>query len=278
MITGIIDQGVGVHTIQKQIAAEILGVPPERISIEVGDTNRAPYHDGIKGEGATHTIGQAVARATAALIESLKARAAVRWGVDPAQVGWDDGRACLIGGKQELSMVDLARLVPGEPGRGYFFYNAPRRPREHIFQAEIADVEVDPETGHVEIRGMSTFHDVSVVINPLTHQGQIEGGLLQGLGMALCEEIRIEDGRVTTLSLGDYKIPTIRDIPVHKTVLVPGATFGPGPFNAKAAAEHSITPVPPAVTNAVFNATGVRLMELPITAEKLLQGLRAKSR
>jgi CO/xanthine dehydrogenase Mo-binding subunit len=110
----------------------------------------------------------------------------------------------------------------------------------------------------------------------LTHQGQIEGGMLQGLGMAVCEEMLVEDGRVTTLSLGDYKIPTTRDLPARKTTLVSGATQGPGPFNAKPAAEHAITPIPPAIGNAVFNATGVRLTSLPISCGKVYQGLQRK--
>jgi CO/xanthine dehydrogenase Mo-binding subunit len=92
--------------------------------------------------------------------------------------------------------------------------------------------------------------------------------------MALSEEMVVRDGRVSTLNLGEYKIPSIRDIPSHKTILVDDATHGPGPFNAKAAAEHSITPVPPAVANAVFDATGIRIMELPITAERLLSALK----
>jgi len=276
LITGIVDQGCGVHTIQQQIVGEVLGLEPERVKVEVGDTNRAAFHDGIKGQGATHTIGQAVARATRALIETLRARAAVDWGVDPAQVVWRDGAAHLQGTGKRLDLRQLAQLVPGEPGRGYAYYKATERPAEHIFQAEIADVEVDPETGEVVVLEMNTFHDVSVVINPLTHQGQIEGGLVQGLGMALCEEIMIQEGQVATLHLGEYKIPCIKDIPQHRTTLVDQAKSGPGPFNVKPAAEHSITPAPPAVANAVFDATGVRITELPITAERVLEGLRAK--
>ncbi len=275
VITGILDQGVGVHVIQKQIVAEILGVDPKRVNVEVADTNNAPHHDGIRAESATHTIGQAVGRATNSLIETLKGRAATRWGVDPARVRWKEGRVWLEGEKKHLDLVELAKLAPGELSRGYASYKATHEPREHIFQAEIADVEVDPETGQVEIREISTFHDVSVVINPLTHQGQIEGGLMQGLGMALSEEIVLDEGRVTTLHLGDYKIPNICDIPPHKTTLVAEATHGPGPFNAKAVAEHSITVAAPGVANAVFDATGVRITELPITAEKVLEGLKA---
>lgn len=271
---GILDQGAGVHVMQQQVVAEVLGIEPDRVSVEVADTNHAPYHDGIKGQGATHVTGQAAARAAQALIESMKARAAVHWDLDPAQLEWRAGKIWLQDARQSLDLMQLAALAPGEPGRGFAYYDGRVRPREHIFQAIVCDVEVDAETGQVEVRQINTFHDVSVVINPLTHQGQIEGGLIQGLGMAVCEEVGLEDGRVTTLSLGDYKLPNMCDIPVHQTILVSGASQGPGPFNAKPAAEHAITPVPPAVANAVFNATGVRITELPITTEKIFDGMK----
>ncbi len=276
LVVGIIDQGAGVHVMQKQVVAEILGIKPERVTVEVPDTNHAPFHDGIKGQGATHVTGQAASRATQALIESMKARAAIHWEADPARIEWRDGRVWLRDGKKSLDLKQLASLAPGEPGRGFAYYDGRIRPREHIFQSVIADVEVDKESGQVQVRRVSTFHDVSVVINSLTHQGQIEGGMLQGLGMAVCEEMLVEDGRVTTLSLGDYKIPTTRDLPARKPTLVSGATQGPGPFNAKPAAEHAITPIPPAIGNAVFNATGVRLTSLPISCGKVYQGLQRK--
>jgi CO/xanthine dehydrogenase Mo-binding subunit len=274
LVVGIVDVGTGVHVIHRQIVAEILGIEPERVTVDVQDTNRAPYHDGIKGQGATHVTGQAVARATQALIESLKARAAIHWGANPAEVDWRDGQVWLQGAAKKMDLGQLASLAPGEPGRGYAYYDGRIRPREHIFQAVVAEVEVDPDSGHVTVRRMNTFHDVSVVINPTTHQGQIEGGLIQGLGMALCEEIGIEEGRVQTLTLGDYKMLNVRDIPVHHTTLVAGATQGPGPFNAKPAAEHAITPIPPAIANAVFDATGVRITDLPVTAEKVFAGIQ----
>jgi carbon-monoxide dehydrogenase large subunit len=276
LILGILDQGAGVHVVQKQIVAEILGVDPETIVVEVGDTNHAPYHDGIRGQCSTHVIGQAVARAATALIDGLKGRAAKEWNVEPREVEWRDGRARLEKEKRRFDLVRLAQLDSSQAVRGYGHYKGEGKPREHIFQAEIADIEVDPETGQVEVRQMCTFHDVSVVLNPLTHQGQIEGGLVQGLGMALCEEVAAEEGTILTLNLGDYKIPAISDIPRHKTILITAATQGPGPFNAKPAAEHSITPVPPAVANAVFDATGVRITELPITGERVLRGLNAR--
>jgi CO/xanthine dehydrogenase Mo-binding subunit len=275
---GILDQGAGVHVMQQQVVAEVLGIEPDRVRVEVADTNHAPYHDGIKGQGATHVTGQAASRATQALIESLKARAAVHWDIDPARLEWKDGKVWLANDKQSLDLKQLAALAPGEPGRGFAYYDGRVRPREHIFQAVIADVEVDRESGQIEVRRLESFHDVSVVINALTHQGQIDGGLIQGLGMALCEQVGIEDGRVTTLSLGEYKIPNVRDVPTRETTLVAGATHGSGPFNAKPAAEHAITPIPPAVGNAVFNATGIRLTRLPLSAEKVYDALSRKQR
>jgi CO/xanthine dehydrogenase Mo-binding subunit len=107
------------------------------------------------------------------------------------------------------------------------------------------------------------------------HQGQINGGFMQGLGYALMEELRVEDGRVTSLSFGDYKVPTVRDIPPLKTVLVETAT-GAGPYAVKGIGETPIGPVAPAIANAVADAIGVRIRELPITAEKVYRALREK--
>jgi len=277
LVVGILDQGAGVHVMQQQVVAEVLGIEPERVTVEVPDTSRAPYHDGIKGQGATHVTGQAALRATLALMESLKARAAIHWDADPAEIEWRDGEVWLKNTQQRMDLKQLASLAPREPGRGFAYYDGRKRPREHIFQAAIADVEVDRESGQIQVRRMSTMHDVSVVINPLTHQGQIEGGLMQGLGMALSEEVEIEEGRVTTQTLGDYKMFTPRDVPPRETTLVPGASHGPGPFNAKPAAEHAITPIPPAVGNAVFAATGVRITNLPLLAEKVYEAMKGQT-
>ena len=141
--------------------------------------------------------------------------------------------------------------------------------------AEVAEVEVDPETGQVKVLKIVTAHDVGTVLNPLTHQGQIEGGVIQGLGYALMEEISIEDGRISTLSLGDYKIPTMPDIPILETVLLESPS-GPAPFDSKGIGESSNVPVAGAIANAVYDAAGVRILDLPITAEKVLRALQEK--
>jgi CO/xanthine dehydrogenase Mo-binding subunit len=139
----------------------------------------------------------------------------------------------------------------------------------------VAEVEVDPETGQVKVLKIVTAHDVGTVLNPLTHQGQIEGGVIQGLGYALMEEISIEDGRISTLSLGDYKIPTMPDIPILETVLLESPS-GPAPFDSKGIGESSNVPVAGAIANAVYDAAGVRILDLPITAEKVLRALQEK--
>src|SRR4030095_1215597 len=113
------------------------------------------------------------------------------------------------------------------------------------------------------------------LINPLIHQGQLEGAIIQGLGYALCEEMGIEDGRVMVSSLGDYKIFCVRDVPPLVTSFVM-STVGPGPFSAKAVGEAGISIVAPAIANAIHDATGVRITELPITAEKLFKQLTTR--
>ena len=143
------------------------------------------------------------------------------------------------------------------------------------FCAQVAEVEVDPETGQVKVNRIVTAHDVGTIINPLSHQGQIDGGVIQGLGYALMEEMTTEEGRISTLSLGDYKIPTMPDIPQLETVLLePGP--GPAPFQSRGIGESSNVPVAGAIANAVYDAAGVRILDLPITAEKVLRALQEK--
>jgi CO/xanthine dehydrogenase Mo-binding subunit len=144
------------------------------------------------------------------------------------------------------------------------------------FTAQVVELEVDPETGQIKLLDVVTAHDVGTIINPLGHQGQIEGGLLQGVGFGLLEELRVEDGQVSTLNLGDYKLPNIRDIPPLTTVLVE-EELGPAPFQGKAIGESSITPTGAAIANAVYDAVGVRFHDLPITAEKVYRALQQQS-
>ena len=136
----------------------------------------------------------------------------------------------------------------------------------------MAEVAVDPETGQIKLLRYTTAHDVGQIVNPIGHQGQIDGSIMQGVGYGLMEELQVEEGRVINLSFGDYKLPTMRDVPPLTTVLVESAN-GVGPYHIKGIGESPLTPVAPAIANAVADAAGVRIRELPLTAEKVYRAL-----
>jgi CO/xanthine dehydrogenase Mo-binding subunit len=144
------------------------------------------------------------------------------------------------------------------------------------FVAQVAEVSVDPETGEVKLLRFTTAHDAGAVVNPIGFQGQVNGGVMLGIGYALMEEVKVENGRVTTVSFGDYKMPTMRDIPSLTTVVLP-SEYGEGPYKIRGIGEAPCTPVAPAIANAVEDAAGVRIRELPITAEKVYTALAQRS-
>jgi CO/xanthine dehydrogenase Mo-binding subunit len=139
----------------------------------------------------------------------------------------------------------------------------------------VAEVSVDVSTGQVILRKLDTIHDVATILNPVGHQGQIDGGIIQGVGYGLMEELAMEEGRVITANLGEYKIPNIQDVPPLKTTLV-HSHEGASPFQSKEIGESAISQVAPAIANAVFDAVGVRIKELPITAEKVFRALQGR--
>jgi CO/xanthine dehydrogenase Mo-binding subunit len=271
--SGIGDQGVGAYTMHRQVVSQIIGIEPKRVHIEIGDTNSAPYDEGIKGARGMHVEGRAVAQASDALVESLCAAAASYWRTDAANVSWSGGRAVLNESESTLSLSELAQFSTS-PIKSFGHYRGEKSPA-YSFQALVADVAVDSETGQVSVIRLYFVYDISTVINPLIHQGQLEGAIVQGLGYALCEEMRVEDGRVTVSSLGDYKIYCVRDVPPLITSFVT-STVGPGPFSTKAVGEAGISIVAPAIANAVYDATGVRITQLPITPENIIKGLTAR--
>jgi len=139
--------------------------------------------------------------------------------------------------------------------------------------AQVAEVSVDPETGEVQLLRFTTAHDVGRVFNPLMHQGQINGGFATGIGLALTEELVMAEGRIINPHLGDYKLPAIGDMPLLETVLVHSGG-GTGPYEAKAIGELSNNATCAAIANAIADATGARLHELPLTTERVLRALR----
>jgi len=273
LTTSVRDQGVGAYTMHRQVAAEVLGIDPNLVRIDVKGTDTGPFDGGVKGARGAHVEGQAVFRAAEAFIRRLCEEAAYLWKVGLEEVVWNDGKAQLSRGKsrKSISLKNIARTCH-VPICGFGHYKAEKKPDVYSFQAVVADVEVDGETGEVHVQRLHFAYDVTRIINPIIHQGQIDGAIIQGLGFTIMEEMAVDQGRILTLNLGDYKIPTIKDIPRLATTLVQ-AHQGPGPFGVKAVAEAGISIIAPAIANAVYDATGVRVMETPITPEKILAGL-----
>jgi CO/xanthine dehydrogenase Mo-binding subunit len=272
------DTGTGAHTIMRQIVAETLTLPPQNVRLVMQDTDAVPYESGPGGTRVTYTAGQAALGAAKDLRDKLQAVAAELLEAPVDQIQLSQGRFVLPGNPPRA--ISLAEVVAqaisptGPPIRGAMSVTS-TPPGATSFCAQAAEVEVDPDTGQVTVKKIVTAHDVGTILNPLTHQGQIEGGLIQGLGYALMEELLTEDGHISTLSLGDYKIPTMHDIPELETVLLaPGP--GPAPYQSKGIGESSNTPVAAAIANAVCDAVGVRVMDLPLTAEKVFAALQAR--
>jgi CO/xanthine dehydrogenase Mo-binding subunit len=136
----------------------------------------------------------------------------------------------------------------------------------------VAEVEVDPGTGQVKVKKLTTVHDSGIVLNHLTYQGQVDGGVVTGLGFALMEDSSLIDGKMATANLGEFKMPTVADVPKLTTVLMEDAT-GPTPFQGKAIAEIPNVPTAAAIANAIADAVGVRLCDLPLTSEKIYRAL-----
>jgi carbon-monoxide dehydrogenase large subunit len=277
LLTAVPDTGTGSHTILQQIIAEELQVPLEVVAIQSGNTDTAAFDAGAGGSRVTHGAGQATLAAATELRTALIDLAARVLNTDPERVRLHDGSYVDENGHR-LALNDLmakARELEEAPISRTGAYAPSGHAEVTSFAAQIAEVEVDPETGQVTLRRVVSAHDVGTIINPLTHQGQIEGGVVQGIGQGLTERLLVEDGQVTNANLGDYKLPTMADIPELATVLIE-TKHGPAPYEGKAIGELSNVAMPAAIANAVYDAVGVRLTELPITAEKVHAALRAR--
>jgi len=272
------DTGTGFHTIAAQLVAEHFAVCAEEIEIVQGDTLSSGFEAGASGQRLTTTIGQAIAAAADKMKQDLAALAAERLNCAPSdiRIGADGSFSA------PSAMIDRRTLMgwAGERGKAPLICqgeNTPGRQSDRTsFIAHFAEVAVDRETGQVRLRRIVTAHDVGTIVNPIMHQGQIEGGLIQAVGQAISERIILKDGAVITAQLGDYKLPTVMDIPELETILLPGGG-GAAPFSITAIGEMSNVALPAAITNAVFDAVGVRLVELPIIAEEVLQSLREQA-
>ena len=266
------DQGAGTHTILRQLVAEEMQVPIEQVQVMAGDTDIAPRDSGARASRVTYVAGRVVVQACGQLREELLARAAQTLECSPEDVDFHGGKFRL---RQDPSQQVSLRKVVAQAGRRLtvsVHEDFPQPDDVTYVCAQVAEVEVDPETGKIRLNRFVTAHDVGTIINPITHQGQIDGGVVMGLGQALMEELVMEGGQVTNASLGDYKLPTAADVPELKTVLVRSGG-GLAPYEAKAIGEFANNSPPAAIANAVADAVGARVFELPITAEKIYQAL-----
>ena len=274
LYTALPDTGTGFYTVLRQIVGQELGVPYDQVRLVPWSTDDTGFNTGAGGSRVTHVTGQAVYIATLEVRGKLAALASDLFGWAEDEVSFREGHVTAPG-QRSMSLADLASKAGG-PVEAEATYVGERNEDLTSFCAQAADVEVDEETGEVRLVRFTTAHDVGTILNPMAHQGQIEGAVMQGVGFALMEELRYEDGRVSTLSFGEYKMPTISDIPELRTVLVPSAAGGPTPYGGKAIGEMPISGVAPAIANAVLDAVGVSIADLPITAEKVYFALRER--
>jgi len=280
LTTAVPDTGTGAHTILRQIACETLGMPLERVRIKVADTDQFRTEAGAGASRVTHVAGRATLQAAEQFKALLLQEASGALGKAPQDLELKGGRVRMrADSRSGLDLIELAARARsrGQALKSSFYLNAEAHGTVTAFCAQVAEVEVDPETGYVKVLKITCAHDAGTVINPLGHQGQIEGGIMHGLGFTLMEEIQGAEGRVSTLSLGDYKLPTVKDVPKLQTVVLT-ESGGPVPFGGKSVGEGTTSPVPGAIANAIFDAVGVRILETPITAEKIYLALQAHRR
>ncbi len=271
------DQGTGLQTVLCQTVAAEMQVPYEQVRCRIGNTADVSYSVdvGFGGSRSTNINSAAAFQASAELRKKLNAQAAKLFGCAEDQVIYKSGKFSAKGGKAKpLTLIDVVKANEG-PVMVSVETEVPRKGSSTSFIAQVAEVEVDRETGRVKLNKFVTAHDVGTIINPLGHQGQIDGEAIMAIGTGLMEELIDDQGKITTTNLGEYKIPNILDIPKLKTVLVQGNN-GPGPYEAKGIGEHANVTPPAAIANAVHDACGVRLFDVPVTAEKVYKALQEK--
>ncbi len=253
----IMETGTGSHTMLQRVLASALGVDRSRVVMRYVGTPFLPWDEGVGGSRVT----VAAAEAGVATAKAFKAELASKLGVAPEALDVPDALRTLAARGVELEVVGQAGGRGDHGGDG-----------ATSFCVQVAQVGVDPETGQVRLLDFLSANDVAEVIDPLSHRGQIEGGIAMGIGQALTEDLGILDGRVTATHLGEYKLPTMPDMPPLKVVLLPGG-IGVGARNVKSIGEMGNVPAPAAVANAVSDAIGASIDSLPITPEKVLAAL-----
>jgi CO/xanthine dehydrogenase Mo-binding subunit len=274
--TPLFEQGSGSHTVLAQVVAEELGTTYESVTVVSMDTDGTPFDSGIAGSRTMRMLGPAAHDAAVEARGNLLDSAAELTGWPVEKLVSEDSRIVNQDSGESIGWTELFSRLPGQVVVGRASSKEQGLAQYTAYVAQVAEVSVDPETGEVKVLKFVSAHDVGTVLNPIGHQGQINGSFASGFGFAVMEELVVASGRVVTQSFADVKIPTSVDMPEMQTVLVP-SDEGDGPYKIRSIGEGPLLGVAPAIANAVRDATGVRYRELPLTPEKVLAGLREKS-
>ncbi len=289
LATGATEIGTGSDTAMAMLAAEELGIPVRNVSVINNDTDVGPWDVGIHASRTTFIAGNATIRACRRIRDRLAQLAAPELGCGPEALVFADGRVSRA--DDASKSVPLDRLVrsahfrdDGEMFVGQAFYDPPNRFQDpqwrgnvsatYSFAAHAVRVRVDPETGRIAVLRFVAAHDVGKVINPLGLEGQIEGAVAQGLGFALTEQVQLAAGRMQNASFLDYKMLGPRDVPADIDLQFIEKPDAEGPYGAKGVSEAGLIPTAAAVANAVADAIGCRIHELPLTPERVLAAIR----
>jgi putative selenate reductase molybdopterin-binding subunit len=278
LMVGATDLGTGSDTVLAQIAAEVLGVPLEDIIIYSSDTDFTPFDVGAYASSTTYISGTAVKKASEQAAEQIRKRAALILEMDEwSEIRLQNRHAIALDGRS-VSMEDIALHSLHQDQQRQIMATASFVSTDSPppFAGQFAEVEVDIESGQVTVTKLVMAVDAGVPINPLTASGQVEGGMTQALGYGHCEEMAYDDqGNLLNAALGPYHIYRADEMPWLKAILV--RTNEPtGPFGAKAIAEIPKDGVAPALANAIFDATGVRIRNIPLTPQRVYQALTQK--
>ena len=284
--------GQGLVTVLAQIVAEELGLPYERVRVLLSDTDLTPDGGPTTASRQTYVTGNAARLASRTLREALAAQLAEKYDVPPDTIQFVEGLAQINppdgNGTIQVPLAEAAAQMKrsGLEARALYEYWAPKTQPlgtggdMHFgfsYAAQAAEVEVDLETGEVVVLQLVAAHDIGRAINPLGLQGQIEGGMIMGLGNCLTEEFIVEEGIPFTDLLARYKMPSIKHAPKITSYIVEHET-AEGPYGAKGVGEIASIPTTPAITNAIYNACGVRVLRLPVDQDRLLLALKSGSK
>jgi CO/xanthine dehydrogenase Mo-binding subunit len=286
VICGSVDIGQGSDTIFAQIAAEELGLPIEKVRVVSTDSDVTPDCESTSGSRVTYISGKAVQLAARNAKATIFEKAAHLLEVEPSNLSLKNGIVQLKGNddkKISVAQVLKAHYMQGVSGAGNFIPRTVSLDPEcglgspcgtYSYAAGVAEVEVDMETGRVDVLKIVNIIDVGRAINPMSVEGQIEGGTCMGMGYALMEEIKSEAGMIKNPNFTDYKIPTVMDIQYMRAGIVEEKEPS-GPYQAKGFSEVTVTPVAAAILNGIRNATGLQISEIPADPERVLAKIQA---